>query len=148
MATIRKATLHDLEGVAEMFNQYRVWYGKPSDLSGAKQFLTDRILNNESIVFIALEDDNMVAFTQLYPLFSSTRMKRLWLLNDLFVKEEFRGRGLSKALLERAKLLCTETGACGFMLETEKSNSIGNKLYPAVGMELNTDFNFYHWDVK
>ena len=148
MATIRQATLKDIHGVAEMFNQYRVWYGKPSDLPGAKQFLTDRLTNNESIVFIALEDDKMVAFTQLYPLFSSTRMKRLWLLNDLFVKEEFRGRGLSKALLERAKLLCAETHACGFTLETEKSNDIGNKLYPAVGMELNTDFNFYYWDVK
>lgn len=90
----------------------------------------------------------LAGFAQLYPLFSSMRMQRQWLLNDLFVKEEYRGRGISKALLEQAKELCRQTEACGFTLETAKSNDIDNKLYPSAGMELNTEFNFYNGDVK
>jgi GNAT superfamily N-acetyltransferase len=80
-------------------------------------------------------------------MFSSTRMKRLWLLNDLFVKKEYRRRGISKLLIERAKELCRETKACGFILETAKSNSVGNKLYQAVGMSLDHNHNYYSWDV-
>lgn len=146
MEVVRRATLHDLEAVADLFNQYRTWYGKDSDLAGARNFLEARMKNDESVIFIATEQGQAVAFTQLYPLFSSTRMKRVWLLNDLFVNDAFRGRGLSKALLERTKTLCHETGACGFTLETAKTNEVGNTLYPAVGMKLNTEFNFYYWD--
>jgi ribosomal protein S18 acetylase RimI-like enzyme len=72
-------------------------------------------------------------------------MKRIWLLNDLYVKPEYRGKGISKALIERAKALAKETDAVEILLETQKSNDIGNQLYPAVGFELNTDFNFYYW---
>ncbi len=147
MENIRRATLNDIDAVTELFNQYRIWYGKDSNLAGAKEFLKERLSKDESIIFVAVENNKLVAFTQLYPLFSSTRMKRLWLLNDLFVKEEYRGQGFSKALLERAKELCHETKAAGFTLETEKSNTIGNKLYPSVGMELNTECNFYYWNV-
>lgn len=147
MRTIKQATTQHLDAIAGLFNQYRMWYGKDSDLAGARKFLESRMQNNESVIFVAVEQEQVVAFTQLYPLFSSTRMKRLWLLNDLFVDAEHRGRGHSKALLERAKAFCVETEACGFMLETAKSNDIGNVLYPAVGMQLNTGFNFYYWDI-
>jgi ribosomal protein S18 acetylase RimI-like enzyme len=146
--TIRKATQADVDAVAIMFNQYRVWYGKSADLEEARKFLAERISNNESVIFISFDEKTLTGFAQLYPVFSSMRMKHAWILNDLFVKEEFRGRGFSKALLERAKELCHETGATGFSLETAKTNTIGNKLYPAVGMELNTDFNFYSWDLQ
>lgn len=148
MAVIKRATLNDMDQVAEAFNQYRIWYGKGSDITGANLFLRERITKDESVLFIVLENDVLVGFAQLYPLFSSTRMKRLWLLNDLFVKKEHRGKGFSKELLGKAKELCHETGACGFMLETDKTNEIGNKLYTSAGMELNTKFNFYNWDVK
>jgi GNAT superfamily N-acetyltransferase len=71
-------------------------------------------------------------------------VKRLWLLNDLFAKEEFRGQGISKLLVERAKELCLETHACGFMLETAKTNLIDNQLYRVMGMTMreNTTITF------
>ena len=148
MEPVRQAMLSDVDAVAEMFNQYRVWYGKEADPEGAKKFLSERISKDESVIFISVHGDVMTGFTQLYPVFSSMRMKRSWVLNDLFVKEEFRGRGFSKALLERAKDLCRETGAGGFTLETSKTNDVGNRLYPAAGMKLITDFNFYTWNVQ
>jgi GNAT superfamily N-acetyltransferase len=102
----------------------------------------------ESVVFIALEDGTATGFTQLYPLFSSTRMKQIWLLNDLYVAPEHRGKGISKMLLEKAKELARKTDACEVMLETAKTNDIGNQLYPSAGFELGTDFNWYHWENK
>ncbi len=71
-------------------------------------------------------------------------MKRLWLLNDLFVAKEFRGQGISKLLIERAKQLAEQTHAAGLLLETEKTNEIGNQLYPSAGFNLEAN-NFYFW---
>lgn len=144
--TIRKATRNDLEPLAGLFNQYRVFYRKEPDPEGCRRFLGERLVNNDSEIFIAVNEQNhTVGFVQLYPLFSSTRMKRLWLLNDLFVLPELRGRGIGKKLIERSKELTVATGACGLSLETEKSNATGNALYPKMGFERDDDHNFYHW---
>jgi GNAT superfamily N-acetyltransferase len=145
---IKKATLSDLAHVANLFNQYRIFYGKKSDLKQAQVFLKERLTNNDSEIFVCFNADNeMVGFVQLYPLFSSTRMKRLWLLNDLFVVENQRGKGFSVALIDRAKELCVETNACGLMLETAKTNTVGNSLYPKTGFNLDEDHNYYSWDI-
>ena len=93
-----------------------------------------------------MEEGDLVGFVQLYPLFSSTRMKKLWLLNDLFVVENFRGKGISKQLIEKCKDVCDDTGACGLMLETAKTNKTGNSLYVKTGFILDADHNYYSWD--
>lgn len=144
---IRKANSKDLDLVAELFDQYRVFYEKESDLEGAKKFLKERLEKEESVIFVAEEGNILTGFVQLYPLFSSTRMKRLWLLNDLFVHPNFRGQGISVKLIDQAKKLATSTNAAGLMLETAKTNHIGNQLYPRTGFELDEDHNFYNWDV-
>jgi len=142
---IVQAGLGDLEAVAKLFDAYRVWYRMPSDIEGGKSFLAGRILQKESIIYLAkAENGEAVGFTQCYPLFSSTRMKRLWLLNDLFVHPEFRGQGISKLLIGRVQELAQQTNAAGVLLETEKSNDIGNKLYPQTGFHLEEN-NFYFW---
>jgi GNAT superfamily N-acetyltransferase len=144
---IKQATLADLSVLTDLFEGYRHFYKKEANRDGAMAFLKERLEKNESVVFLAVaENGETVGFTQLFPLFSSTRMKRLWLLNDLYVLPEYRGQGFSKALIERAKALAIETDACEVMLETAKTNDIGNQLYPSVGFELGTDFNWYHWE--
>lgn len=146
---IRNAQLADIRQLCKLFDRYRIFYGKSSDLTGAEDFLAERLERQDSEIFVAETDERALAgFVQLYPLFSSTRMKKLWLLNDLFVHPDFRGRGISVQLIERAKQLVQDTSACGMYLETEKSNLIGNNLYPKAGFALNEVCNFYEWNNK
>jgi ribosomal protein S18 acetylase RimI-like enzyme len=147
MNNVRKATLQDLEQLVPLFNAYRVYYRKENDLAGASAFLKERLTNSDSVIFVAESDTTLVGFTQLYPLFSSVRMKKLWLLNDLYVDEKQRGKGFALALIDQAKGLCRESGACGMFLETEKANEAGNQLYPRAGFVLNEEHNFYDWSV-
>ncbi|WP_299253523.1 GNAT family N-acetyltransferase [uncultured Cytophaga sp.] len=124
MHIIRNYQSADLNQLTELFEAYREFYKMNSDKEAAKVFLSERMKNNESIIFVAVgENSELTGFVQLYPIFSSTRMKRLWLLNDLFVSKSFRGMGLSKALLSAAQKLCMETDACGLILETAKTNT-------------------------
>ena len=149
VSIVNKATLNDLDSLSELFESYRNFYQKESAIEEATQFLKERITNNESVIFVSFNEQNiMTGFVQLYPLFSSTRMKRLWLLNDLFVHHAYRGLRISVALINKAKDLCYETNACGLTLETAKTNDIGNQLYPLMEFVLDEDHNFYYWDVK
>ena len=141
---IRQAQLSDLEPLVILFEAYRSFYRKEPDPLGSKEFLQSRIKNEESIIYIAEEDQKLVGFTQLFPSFSSTRLTRMWILNDLYVDPNYRGQGISKQLIEKAKDLCRATDACGLMLETEANNTIGNNLYIRTGFELEKN-NFYFW---
>jgi len=145
-ARVRKATLEDLSQLATLFDKYRIFYRKASDLEGATRFLSERITRKESEIFVAEAEGKIVGFTQLYPQFSSTRIKRSWLLNDLYVLESWRAKGIAKLLLEAAKQLARDTNAAGLLLETEKTNMIGNRLYPAAGFSIYDQTNFYWWD--
>ena len=142
---IREAKLSDLENLSDLFNSYRMFYGKKSDLKVANEFLRSRIENKDSKIFVCDLNNELSGFVQLYPIFSSTRVSKYWLLNDLFVDIKKRGKGYSKLLIERSKELVIESKACGMMLETEKSNDIGNMLYPSTGFKKNELCNFYEW---
>ncbi|MBB6370834.1 GNAT family N-acetyltransferase [Chryseobacterium shigense] len=145
MKNTRKATIQDLNQLAGLFDQYRIFYHKESDISSAGNFLQERINNKDSEIFVSEKDGELTGFVQLYPIFSSTRMQRYWLLNDLYVNENHRGKGYSKELIDEAKQLCRSSNACGVLLETGKSNDVGNRLYPACGFELYDAVNFYEW---
>lgn len=147
MINIREINKTDIEQVALLFDAYRVFYEKPSDIVAAKNFLLERFENKESTIFVAENAENkIVGFVQLYPLFSSTRMKKLLLLNDLYISEDYRGKGISVQLIDACKAFCITTNACGLMLETAKSNVVGNKLYPKTDFVLDKDHNYYSWD--
>lgn len=145
---IRTATMGDIDELVKLFDAYRVFYKQESDLKGAAQFLTDRLTFKDSEIFVASQDDELLGFVQLYPRFSSTYLKRIWLLNDLFVSSEARGKNVGVRLIERAKVLAFSTKSVGLLLETEKTNEIGNKLYPKTGFTLDTLHNFYFWEVE
>ena len=142
---VREAKLSDLKNLSVLFNLYRMFYGKESDIRVAEEFLKSRIENKDSKIFICEFNNKLSGFVQLYPIFSSTRVSKYWLLNDLFVDINKRGKGYSKLLIERSKKLVIESKACGMMLETEKSNDIGNLLYPSTGFKKNELCNFYEW---
>ncbi|MCF2218120.1 GNAT family N-acetyltransferase [Chryseobacterium sp. PS-8] len=144
----RKAQLADVQQLAELFDQYRIFYHKDSDIPAAEKFLTERIENRDSEIFVSENEGRLIGFVQLYPLFSSTRMKRYWLLNDLYVNENYRGKGFSKQLIEASQEMAKSTDAAGILLETGKSNDIGNKLYPSCGFEIYDEVNFYEWKIS
>jgi len=133
MTDIRRATLEDLDLVAPLFDGYRRLYGQAADIPRAKAFLRERLERNESTILLAMRDGTAAGFTQLYPLFSSVRTARLWLLNDLFVAEHARRGGVARALLDAAVAFAHGQGAAGVMLETMRDNAPARALYRAAG---------------
>ena len=113
---IKKVGLKDLEKTAELFNLYRVFYRQADDYATCKQFIKERLDNEQSHIFVVYDGDQAVGFVQLYQLYHYIKLAKQWLLSDLFVHPDYRGKGLSVALIDRAKQWCDETEACGLML--------------------------------
>ena len=79
---IRQATIQDIEQLIPLFDGYRVFYRKTTDLEGARAFLSERLTKKDSTIYIAFakpvlsgvevaDSDKAIGFTQLYPIFSS-----------------------------------------------------------------------------
>ncbi|MGW6379661.1 GNAT family N-acetyltransferase [Peribacillus butanolivorans] len=140
---IQKATLNELDSLTELFDLYRVFYEQTSNLEGAREFLKDRLTNQESVIFMAFDGDNPIGFVQLYPSFSSVSMMRSWVLNDLFVKGNARNKGFGEKLLKAAIAFAKETGAKGVSLETDKDNGNAQKLYDKIGFIRESNCFYY-----
>ena len=141
---IRRADLADIEMLAPLFDAYRGFYGQPSDELGAARFLGERLAQAESVVLLAVDGSGGgLGFTQLYPLFSSVRMGRVWLLNDLFVAEGARRSGVADALMAAAEDFARADGAAGMQLETGDDNLGAQALYRRRGWILEQGFQHY-----
>lgn len=131
---IRKATLSDLDKLTILFDKYMVFYNKPSDFERHKQYLKDRIENNDCTVFMAFDDDNeAMGFTLVYPTFSSVRLSKILILNDLFVNVDLRNSGIGEQLINKVVEFAKETGADMVRLRTAKTNTIAQGLYQKMG---------------
>lgn len=137
------ASLKHLDEVSRLFDQYRVFYNQSSDLDATTKFLQERFQNQDSTVLIARDCDRAVGFTQLYPSFSSVSMKRVWILNDLFVDEPYRKQGIAKLLMSAAEQFARESGAVRLVLATQISNVAAQALYESLGYIKDKDFDHY-----
>lgn len=145
--SIRQAALVDLEALSVLFDGYRQFYGRDSDLCAAKQFLSDRLRHAESVIFIAHDGASPVGFTQLYPSFSSVSLGRIFILNDLFVHESGRCKGVGSGLISAAVEYAQATGAIRLALSTALTNTTAQALYESTGWVRDDDF-FYVYPIQ
>ena len=141
---IRQATIHDLDVVVPLFDGYRQFYKQASDPARARCFLAERFAHHESLILLACDDRGVgLGFAQLYPLFSSVRAVRTYLLNDLFVVIQARRHGVAKALLIAAADQARALGAASMSLATALDNAPAQALYESLGWQRDQGFCEY-----
>ncbi len=140
------ANIEHLDEISMLFNQYRVFYDQTSDIDSARLFLQKRFDDCDSVIFAGRIRDLIVGFTQLYPSFSSVSMKRVWILNDLFVTPSHRHQGVARSLMAMARQYAEETGAIRIALSTQRANHAAQALYESLGYE--RDEVFHHYSLR
>lgn len=138
---IVQATIEHVAHVARLFDQYRQFYGKASDVAAATCFLTERLSCGESTLFFATPDasdaSTVVAFVHCYGTFSSVRMKPVVILNDLFVVPEWRSREkIAERLCAAVHDMARGRGAGAVVLETAPDNTRAKALYDRLGYQV------------
>ena len=142
--TVSQAVLSDLAALAKLFNEYREFQGQSSDLQASQEFLRARFNHGESVVFIAHDREVPVGFAQLYPSYSSVALKRVFVLNDLFVHESGRRKGVASKLLAAVEAYAWSLSAVRVTLNVAKTNVAGQELYESQGWSQDSQFFMYH----
>ncbi len=135
---IQQITTNTLSDVIDLFDQYRVFYKKESDLHTAEIYLRERLANNEAIIFAYYETEQEqtkqpIAFTLCYFTFSSTRMAKTLQLNDLFVLPTYRSQGIGEQLIHHVFSYAKANDYASVGIETAMDNYGAQKLYQRLG---------------
>jgi len=115
---ITQATLEHLDLLTPLFVKYREFYGALPFPDSSRAFLEKRLRRKESVIYLALADDDdkkLLGFCQLYPSFSSLSLKRVWILNDIYVAEAARRQLSGVNLKDEAQLQTIESAAPDLM---------------------------------
>ncbi|MDB6050563.1 MAG: family acetyltransferase [Pseudomonas sp.] len=143
---IIQATLDHLDLLTPLFVKYREFYGELSYPESSKAFLEKRLRRKESVVYLALPDDDdkkLLGFCQLYPSYSSLSLKRVWILNDIYVAEDARRQLVADHLLKVAKKMAKDTQAVRMRVLTSSNNEVARKTYESIGFKVDTQFINY-----
>ena len=139
---LRKATATDIPYLVVLMTEFRKFYQQASTTEEVQFFLKDRLEKADSVIFVAVLEDKLVGYTQLFPSFSTIKLKKIWILNDLFVSEKFRGLGVASQLLTRVLKFSQETHRHQVWLLTGNENKKAQQLYRKIGFN-NTKFKHY-----
>lgn len=145
---VRRATLEDLQPLAVLFDEYRQFYGASSNLEISYQFLKQRFLNQESVIFVHVKDDIFTGFVLLYMGFSSVACSIYYILDDVYVTPIYRRQGSAKQLIDTAILFARHENAQRISLETQKNNYHSHQLYEQMGFVKDNEFQTYHCFLK
>ena len=146
---IIEAKSKHIEQVGELFDLYRQFYKYESNLIESTNYIKDRITNNESIIFIAINDANeAIGFVQLYETFGSLDLGKIIILYDLYVKNNHRKNNIGKQLMIKSHEYAKKIKAKRIQLSTAIDNFIGQSLYESLGYVKDIDFYTYDFEMK
>ena len=95
------------------------------------------------LVFDSYPSSETSIFKWLGYIYSTLALKPIWLLNDLAVSNQFRGRGLAKVLMNGALEFAKESGAIRIEFKTEMTNTRAQALYRSLGFSIDDDNVYY-----
>ena len=143
---IIKATLEHLDLLAPLFVKYREFYGELPYPDSSRDFLEKCLTRDESVIYLAMpidDDKKVLGFCQLYPSYSSLSLKRVWILNDIYVAEDARRQLVADHLMRAAKKMAKDTQAVRMRVSTSANNEVAQKVYESIGFREDTQFKNY-----
>jgi len=141
MTNIQQATSENIEDITALFDEYKVFYKPKYDINSVAALIPERITKSDSVIFLADIDVQVVGFTQIYPMFLSVSMQKLYVLKHIYVDPTHKGKGIGKILLNRGKEYTIEHHEKSLVLETEINNT-GKHIYERLGKL--KDLQYFH----
>jgi ribosomal protein S18 acetylase RimI-like enzyme len=152
---IQRIDLTEIDLAVDLFDKYRIFYKQDSNLELAKAFLTERLKNDESVIYIAFTNNGgikePIGFMQLYPRWFSITTIIKWYISDLYVESDYRKKGIGSELLKTAIDFGKSQNASIVTLHTAKDNFTAQKVYESLGFIQREEFPkafFYQFDLK
>ena len=146
---IIKANVNHIKQVGELFDLYRQFYKYVSNINESTDYISERMKNNESIIFIATsKQKEVMGFVQLYETFGSLDLGKIIILYDLYVKKDHRKNKIGRQLMLKSHEYAKKINAKRIQLSTAIDNFIGQSLYESLGYVKDIDFYTYDFEIK
>jgi GNAT superfamily N-acetyltransferase len=130
---IRPLRHEELEEALPLIAGYQRFYESEPNEERNRRFFSRFIApNHEGLLLGAWLDGRLVGFATLYWTHSSTRAADIALLNDLFVIEDVRGRGVARALIQASADASRAAGKEAMEWYTATDNARAQRAYDAV----------------
>lgn len=104
------------------------------------------IIASPASVLLLAEEDGVILGSLTLALFRIPTAMRAW-IEDVVVDDAARGKGVGRALNERALELAREAGAATVDLTSRPSREAANRLYQRIGFE-QRDTNVYRYQLS
>ncbi|HLL77475.1 MAG TPA: GNAT family N-acetyltransferase [Pyrinomonadaceae bacterium] len=139
-ATFRPAGVSDIDALLPMIRELCEFDRTPFD-EGAAQGALAQLVADESLggIWLIESGGRMAGYLVITYGFSLEFGGRDAFIDELFLREEFRGRGLGRRALEFAEAVCRGRGVRALLLEVEHHNAAARKVYRRSGFA-NRDF--------
>jgi GNAT superfamily N-acetyltransferase len=98
--------------------------------------------SEDGLLLGARSDGRLVGYACLYWHFSSLEAVEAVLMNDLYVTEQARGRGVGRALIEASAEVARERGTPIVEWSTAPDNRTAQRLYDSTGAERSEWFSY------
>jgi GNAT superfamily N-acetyltransferase len=133
---VRGAVPADAPAILDMASEFYPLMGIPFTRAAVDPPLTG-LLADAALgrVWLAESDSRPVGYAVVAFFHSLEFGGRAGLLDELFVREEYRGRGIGHAVLATVERECRELGVRALLLEVDRDRDRTRALYLSVGFE-------------
>jgi len=137
---VRASTLDDLPALVPLLRGYSSFYGAHPDdaaLLGMARAFCDGTGGGTQLVAEG-ESGELLGFATVLWSWDTTTGAPIAVMEDLFVSQGARGRGVGRRLLEACRALARDRGCAALAWETAPDNAGAQRLYDATGAERTT----------
>ena len=130
MIELRRAIAKDIPGILELVKALAEFEKAPEEVTASVQdYLENGFVENPIFfTFLVHVDGQLAGFALWYYRFSTWKGKRLY-LEDLFVKDEYRGKGIGKKLIEACIEEAKSANCTGMMWQVLDWNTPAIEFY-------------------
>ena len=139
-----------LTALVDLLNHYITDpMGDSTPLNKLQQLrLVDGLANHPTALVLFVKwNDEIAGLATCFVNFSTFNVKPYLYIHDIVVNNNFRGKGLGKALMQRLEEVSKERGYCKITLEVRDDNRIAQNLYRSQGFE-ECKPNMFFWTKK
>lgn len=142
--TIRKAQESETLLIQELVKEMATYERRPEDMTGTQEELRYWLFERKIATILLMECDNQViGYAIYYPIFGSFAARANIHLEDLYLREEYRGNGLGRYFFEAVAGRAKEEGYAKMEWSCLDWNTPSIGFYEKIGAEYETGRKYF-----
>ncbi len=142
----RPADDSDIETLLAMMREFYAQDGLRFDEPAARRALHGLIHKSDlGCVFLILEEGEIAGYAALTFGYSLEFHGRDAFVDEIYLRDEYRGKGIGKSALEFLCAVCAESGVRALHLEVERHNTNAQQVYRKFGFKEHDRYLMTKW---